>query len=142
MRDIGSNKITGSEAILTVAIVWWMNQGPDFRKIVSKSLETADPSVFLDKTDIGLGHALSTVIPTSSIVQSFWDLSSRNPTMKFMIEQAVKSWRSPSIEESIVASKNFVKRTILSELGSYVKETTFLEENAGKIRRAKRRSKE
>lgn len=142
MRDIGSNRITGPEAILTAAIRWWMDQGADIGKLVRGHLAKADPSAFLSRTDLDLGRSLGTAMPTKEVVQSFWDLAGRNHAVRHMVEQAVRSWRGcDTVAEKKAAAREFVERSILTELGSHVKESGFLEENAEEIRRAKRRAK-
>lgn len=142
MRDIGSNRITGPEAVLTAAVRWWMDQVvPELRSATTAALRGADPSPFLSRVDLDLGRALSSVMPTESVVQSFWDTARKNQAVKHMVEQAVRSWGAPSVSEKMASARSFVERSILSELGSYVKSSGFLERHADEIRRAKRAAK-
>ena len=139
MRDIGSNRITGSEAILVASIVWWFDQSMDLGKYVREALRGADPGRFTSRVDYDLGEALSPDMPVDKVVQSFWDLAKNNATVKHMVEQSVHARRGDDVQEKMDETRAFVRKTIVSELGSIVKESGFLEEHAEAIRAAKRR---
>lgn len=139
MRDIGSNRITGSEAILVASIVWWFDQGMDLNKYVLEALEAADPGRFTSRVDLDLGEALDPDIPVDKIVQSFWDLAKNNATVKHMVEQSVHARKGEDVAGKMGETRAFVRKVIVSELGSMVKGSGFLEKNSDAIRSAKRR---
>lgn len=138
MRDISSRRITGPQAILVAAVIWWLDQLPDLESHINKALEKADLDDFTSRVDLDLGNALATCFPVDKTVQNFWDLCKRNATLKHMIEQATKAQREDTLQDKIDTTRHFVNKQILCALGEIVKQSNFIKKNSAKIKKLRR----
>jgi hypothetical protein len=138
MRDIGSRRITGPEAILVAAVIWWFDQHSDLESHIYKSLEKADLSNFTSRIELDLGKALSTCFPVDKTIQNFWDLCKYNSTLKHMIEQATRAQKEGNIQDKINITRNFVNQQILCKLGEIVKNSDFIRKNSSKIKKLRK----
>jgi hypothetical protein len=139
MRDIGSNRITGPEAILVAAVVWWFDQSTNLEKYVLQSLENIPPARFTSRIEYDLGQALDPELPVGKIVQNFWDMAGKNPTIKHIVDQAMHARKGNSGAQKVRDTREFVHKIIVSELGLMVKQSGFLERHEEAIKVAKRR---
>jgi hypothetical protein len=139
MRDIGSNRITGPEAILVAAVVWWFDQSTNLEKYVLQKLEDGDPTLFTSRVELDLGMALAHYLPIDKIVQNFWDMAGNNSTVKHIVDQAVSASKGNSGSQRVRDAKEFIHKVIISELGLMVKRSGFLEKHERAIKVAKRR---
>jgi protein tyrosine phosphatase len=138
MRDIGSRRITGPEAILVAAVIWWFDQHSDLEFHIHKSLEKADLSNFTSRVDFDLGNALATCFPVDKTIQNFWDLCKHNSTLKHMIEQATRARKEGTIRDKVDMTRHFVNKQIISELGAMVKRSNFIKKNLNQIKKLRR----
>jgi len=138
MRDIGSRRITGPEAILVAAVTWWFDQLPDLESQINQALEKADLNDFTSRIDFDLGNALATCFPVDKVVQNFWDLCKRNATLKHMIEQATRAQKEGAIRDKVDMTRHFVNKQIISELGAMVKRSNFVKKNLSQIKKLRR----
>ena len=139
MRDIGSNRITGPEAILVAVVVWWFDQSTNLERYVLESSEKIGPSKFTSRMEHDLGLALEAELPVDKIIQNFWDMAGKNPTIKHMVDQALRARKGSNGTQKIRDTQEFVYKIIVSELGLMVKQSGFLERHEEAIKVAKRR---
>ena len=139
MRDIGSNRITGPEAILVAAIVWWFDQNANLEKYVLQAVEKVGPGGFTSKIEYDLGLALGANFPIDKVVQNFWDMASHNHIIKHMVDQSVRARKGNGSTQKVRDTKKFAHRVIVSELGLMIKQSGFLEKHGKAIKVAKRR---
>ncbi|KKK75679.1 hypothetical protein LCGC14_2871300 [marine sediment metagenome] len=139
MRDIGSNRITGPEAIMVAAVVWWFDQSTNLGKYVLRAAENVGPAEFTSRIEYDLGLALETELPVGKIIQNFWDLASKNHVVKHMVDQSVRARKGNGSPEKVRNTREFVRRIIISELGLMIKQSGFLEKHEKAIKVAKRR---
>ena len=141
MKQLGAKSTSGPEAILLSTIKWWLDQQIfDLEKEITKSLEKAAPEDFTNKLDLRLGESLAKYFPVDSMVQNYWDLTGRNHAVKHIIKQAILAYKKEEDPfQKADWAKEFIRKTILSEFGSYVKSSGYLEQNAKAITAAKKK---
>ncbi len=133
MRDIGSKSVTGPEAVLCVAISWWLS-GFSLDKIVLHALDGVPPSDMWSRRPEDLAAALSHRVPWDRVNSHFWASAQSVPAVKHMVEEAVRSWRG---EGKVREAKQFVASSILREAGEMVLSSGFLEEHEAEIKAAR-----
>jgi hypothetical protein len=139
MRDIGSNRITGPEAVLVAAVVWWFDQSASLERYVLEAAGRAGPSRFTSRVEFELGAALEPELPVGKIVQNFWDMAGNNPAVKHMVGQALRARKGSDARQKVAETREFVHKVIVSELGLMLKQSGYLERHERSIKAAKRR---
>jgi len=122
MKHIGAKSTSGPEAILIAAIKYWMD--PDIKMFKDKilSIYHDHPEDFDSKSEIRLGTITARYAPIDKIIDHFWIASHNDKVIKFMIEMAVTQRKDSDIRGNMVWAKDFVRHSILSEFGSWIKE--------------------
>lgn len=136
MLDIGSKSRTGPEAVLCAAVDWWLS-GFRLDALVSNALEAADPAEMWSKRPEDLAVSLSHRIPWDRVNSHFWRTAQSVPAVRHMVEFAVRSWRPTSGGSRVGDARALVASLILREAGEMVKDSGFLESNAGAIKAAR-----
>lgn len=139
MRDIGSNRITGPEAVLVAMVVWWFDQSTNLEKYVLQTAEKVGPAKFTSRIEYDLGLALGPELPVEKIIQNFWDMAGKNLTAKHMVDQALRARKGSNGAQKVRDTQKFVHKIIVSELGLMVKRSGFLERHEEAIKAARRR---
>jgi hypothetical protein len=124
MKQIGAKSTSGPEAILIAAIKYWITPNVDIFRTKILSIASNNPNDFDCKSEIMLGKALVKHghIQIGKVLDSFWSIAQKNEVLKFMIEEAVKNKKNQDLQSRILWAREFVRLSILSEFGSWIKE--------------------
>ena len=118
MKSIGSNKITGPEAILTATVQYWAFKR-DLSGLLRSHLSKVGYNDFAkSKNPRTLGKKLiESGFDVEDVVQNYWDFCKENEPLKFIVETAVRSMKG----EKVPAAKAFVNSHVIELCGSIIK---------------------
>lgn len=139
MRDIGSNRITGPQAIVVAAVAWWVKARGGIRGEVLESFGAADAHSVATRAPIQLGEAVLSVPPADALLGEFFRAAGENEVMRYMVGQAALAWRGVPDGDRVRAVRAYALRVLAEEAGSLVKSSGALGSRSAEISAVRRR---